>query len=119
MRCYDEVVDVRKGLVAGSEAPEQFLWRGRLWLVRTVLGHWLETGAWWEQAGVSALLGSGGEGNAAPAGPAAVAELLDEHDVWRVEAARGRATQGQGGSGVFDLAFSWRDAGWRLRCCID
>jgi hypothetical protein len=116
MRWYDEIVDVRKGLVAGSEAPEQFVWRGRRWLVRMVLGHWLETGSWWEQDKVSALLGSGREenGGTASAGPAAVAELLDEHEVWRVEAARSRD-----GSGVFDLAFSWRDACWRLRCCVD
>lgn len=59
MRTYDELIEVRRGLVAGQEAPEQFLWRGRLWVVRDVLSHWVETGAWWEQAGVAALLGVG------------------------------------------------------------
>jgi hypothetical protein len=28
-------------------APEQFLWRGRLYVVTAVLAHWVELGAWW------------------------------------------------------------------------
>jgi hypothetical protein len=32
----DEPIEVRRGLVAGMEAPAQFLWRDRLWLVRDV-----------------------------------------------------------------------------------
>ncbi len=116
-RC-DELIEVRKGLVAGCEAPEQFLWRDRRWVVCRLLGYWVETGAWWEQPGVSALLGGGEEGGEeggrdAP-GPATVAELLEEHEVWRVEAARR-----QFNIGVFDLAFSWGDASWRLRCILD
>ena len=59
MRRYDEPIEVRRGLVAGQEAPAQFLWRDRLWMVRDVISHWVETGAWWEQAGVAALLGVG------------------------------------------------------------
>jgi hypothetical protein len=112
VRCYDDLIEVRKGLVTGCEAPEQFVWRHRLWVVREVVGYWVETGAWWEQTGVSVLLG-GGDG-CSPPGPAAVAELLDEHEVWRVEAARNRFS-----SGVFDLGFSWREGVWRLRCCLD
>lgn len=34
MHGYDEPVEVRRGWVAGMEAPAQFLWRNRLWLVR-------------------------------------------------------------------------------------
>jgi len=34
----DEPIEVRRGLVAGMEAPAQFLWRDRLWLVRDVQG---------------------------------------------------------------------------------
>lgn len=111
MRRYDDLIEVRRGLVSGCEAPEQFLWRNRWWAVRTVLGYWVETGAWWERSGVSALLG-GGEGRVP--GSAAVAELLEEHEVWRVEAARNKFE-----SGVFDLAFSWAGASWQLRCSFD
>jgi len=39
MRRYDDPVETRMGQVAGTEGPEQFLWRGRLWKVRAVLAH--------------------------------------------------------------------------------
>ena len=62
MRRYDDPVDVRKGRVQGStgsvEGPEQFLWHGRLWQVRDVVAHWVETGPWWQSAGVRAVIGS-------------------------------------------------------------
>ena len=61
MRRYDEPIEVRRGLVAGQEAPEQFIWRDRLWVVRDVVSHWVETGAWWDQEGIAALLGVGAE----------------------------------------------------------
>ena len=115
MRSYDDIIDVRRGLVAGQEAPEQFMWRDRLWVVREVVSHWVETGAWWEQAGVAALLGAGSP-DLPPAGPRFVAELLRERDVWRVEAGQGRLT---GHTGIFDLAFDWADTRWRLVGCVD
>ena len=127
MRSYHDVIDVRRGLVAGQEAPEQFLWRGRLWVVRDVLAHWVETGAWWEQAGVAALLGAGATPDPGAAADGTTgrteleggrlgAELLAERDVWRVEAGRGRMASN---AGVFDLAFDWGDAQWRLVGCAD
>jgi Domain of unknown function (DUF6504) len=111
VRNYDELIEVRRGLVAGCEAPEQFVWRGRLWRVCTVLSFWVETGAWWEQPGVSALFGSDSQSTS---GTATVAELLDEREVWRVEAERSRLS-----SGVFDLAFGWGGGSWRLLRCLD
>lgn len=114
MRRYDDPLEVRKGLVAGCEAPEQFVWRDKLWVVRALLGCWVETGAWWEQVGVSALFGAEGS---ASRGVAAVAELLDEREVWRVEAARSKCDSAC--CGVFDLAFSWGDASWRLLHSLD
>ena len=47
MRLYDDPVEVRRG---ETEGPDQFLWRGRLWKVRAVLAHWVETGPWWQTA---------------------------------------------------------------------
>ena len=58
MRCYDDPVEVRKGLVDTVEGPEQFVWRGRLWQVRAVVGRWVETAPWWEHRAVQGLLGS-------------------------------------------------------------
>ena len=53
MRRYADPVEVRKGWVsdAETEGPEQFLWHGRLWKVRAVLAHWVETGPWWSRQG--------------------------------------------------------------------
>jgi hypothetical protein len=116
-------VEVRSGWVEGpahrGEGPEQFLWRGRLWKVRAVLAHWVETGPWWQTPGVRAVIGSD---DPAPAGGgvitrvgSATAELLVERELWRVEAGRGVA----GGDGVFDLAFDWTEGSWQLVGCVD
>lgn len=96
MRRYDDPVEVRRGMVREQEAPEQFLWKGRLWQVRAVLAHWVETGAWWTRSETTA-------------------DLLGEREMWRVEAARGALD----GGGVFDLAFDWSDGGWQLVGCED
>ena len=47
MRRYADPVEVRRGWVSDveTEGPEQFLWHGKLWKVRAVLAHWVETGA--------------------------------------------------------------------------
>ena len=55
MRRYDDPVEVRKG---AADDPEQFLWRGKLWKVRAVLAHWVETGSWWQSAGARAAIGT-------------------------------------------------------------
>ena len=80
MRRYDDPVEVRKG---ADEDPEQFLWRGRLWQVREVVAHWVETGAWWTRRTA--------EQSDEAVRPGAVdTDLLREREVWRVAAARGR-----------------------------
>ncbi|HET9498876.1 MAG TPA: DUF6504 family protein [Marmoricola sp.] len=117
MRLYDDLVEVRKGPIGGGapaedapEGPQQFLWRGRLWQVREVVAHWVETGAWWlrgpaEEPGV-------GTGSTS---------LLREREVWRVTASRGRAVGAVGdpGFGVFDLTFDWACGDWRLARTAD
>jgi hypothetical protein len=109
VRRYDDPVEVRKG---ADEDPDQFLWRGRLWQVREVVAHWVETGAWWARtSGAAAVDG----------------DLLREREVWRVAAARGRvaALQSPDGSGpdpgfgVFDLVFSWSEGSWQLARAVD
>ena len=119
MRRYDDPVEVRRGLAPGPggdmEAPEQFLWRGRLWKVCEVLGHWVETGPWWQSARVAAVLGAEADGGAR----SSVHDLVAEREVWRVEAARRPAPSGGAGSGVFDLVLDWANGGWRLSRCAD
>ena len=141
MRRYDDPVETRMGQVSGMEGPEQFLWRGRLWKVRAVLAHWVETGPWWQSGGARAVIGSDepahdpalhtAEGATRTVGAdLCSADLLGERELWRVEAGRGPGPAvgpdgevpggGAGdGGGVFELAFDWSDGRWALVGCAD
>jgi Family of unknown function (DUF6504) len=94
MRRYDDTIEVRRGLVNGTEAPEQFLWRGRLWLVHDVMAHWIETGPWWEQREAQAVLGT--DAGSVPGVPSS-----------------------PGQRGIFDLVFDWGAGSWRLQHSVD
>ena len=98
-RRVGESVEVR---VTGDpdDAPMSFLWRGRLYVVRAVLGHWRERREWWAATAARALHGDGdvaGAGGSPASGTATTLER--ERDVWRVEASAGRTF----GKGVYDL----------------
>jgi hypothetical protein len=134
-RRYDDPVDVRRR----DEVPVEFLWRGRLYVVRDVLSHWVETGAWWRSAGVRSAY-SGDAGAAGAAGDVSAVDAVDavdavggvdaadvpaqagpgaldpgERELWRVEAGAGRAS----GTGVFDLCFDWGAGVWTLAQALD
>jgi hypothetical protein len=119
VRRYDDPVEVRRGWVEGpghrGEGPEQFLWRGRLWKVRSVLAHWVETGPWWQASGVRAVIGSDDAPTEA-AGTATATDLLVERELWRVEAGRGGDAAS---AGIFDLSFDWSEGSWQLVGCVD
>ena len=137
MRRYDDPVETRMGLVSGVEGPEQFLWRGRLWKVRAVIAHWVETGPWWQSGGARAVIGSDDASSSGdrrstsrPSGADLLCvDLLGERELWRVEAGRGPgrpvaapddpAEAVVDGGGVFDLAFDWGDGRWALVGCAD
>ncbi len=97
-RRYGEPVEVRRA----DESPAQFLWRGRLYLVREVLARWVEIAPWWraEADGTDAAVG-----------------LPDdrEREVWRVEAAAGA----RAATGVYDLSFDWAAGAWSLARVLD
>ena len=117
MRRYDDPVEVRKGWVSGpahqGEGPEQFLWRGRLWKVRAVLAHWVETGPWW-QSGVGRPVGSDeADAGATAPGPSATCSSSASCGGSRPAAAARRR------GGVFDLSFDWTDGRWQLVGCAD
>jgi hypothetical protein len=115
MRLYDDPVEVRRG---ETEGPDQFLWHGRLWKVRSVLAHWVETAPWWQSTGARAVIGSDDAGDTLTAGSSGT-DLLVERELWRVEAGRGSGATGSERSGVFDLSFSWTDGSWQLVGCAD
>lgn len=132
MRTYGEAIEVRTADPAASAAtgstepasaavvaPVQFLWRGRLYLVREVLAHWVELGTWWTArssrtsvttpapAATPAASGfpvawpvdAAGAEQPVPARSVAADVGAVEREVWRVEAASGRTAR----VGVYDL----------------
>ncbi|KQX63617.1 DUF6504 family protein [Angustibacter sp. Root456] len=129
VRRYDELIEVRTAPVAGADdgpaAPVAFVWRDRLYVVRSVVSHWYERRVWWREAAASALLGLRSDVQLAAQGAAVTgrssATLLEpalsrperadrpgapgaavapaEREVWRVEAAAGRSSP----VGVYDL----------------
>ena len=141
MRRYADPVEVRQGpfdddaqalgAQGATEGPQQFLWRGRLWKVRAVLAHWVETGPWWQSAHAQAVIGSAdddADGATTERQPRPIGDLLTERELWRVEAARGAVyvdSPGAGpgsepdGGGVFDLCFDWAEGQWQLVGCVD
>src|SRR3954451_7104579 len=102
MRRYDDPVETRMGLISGVEGPEQFLWRGRLWKVRAVVAHWVETGPWWQSGRARAVIGSDEPASALRSADLCSADLLGERELWRVEAGRGPAPAVHAGVGAAD-----------------
>ncbi|MGI4896323.1 MAG: DUF6504 family protein [Janthinobacterium lividum] len=115
MRRFSDEVHVRSGSLGDvRDVPVQFVWRGRLYLVREVLSRWRERSAWWEHSAVAAVHGDDPTPSRTKAGvlsgavtdvmviaPRRVLEVGDlEREVFRVEAGVGRA----GVIGVYDLA---------------
>jgi hypothetical protein len=140
-RRYAEVIDV----VRGDDAPAQFVWRGRHYTVRTVLAHWIRTGAWWQHA-AAAVTNGGAAQNAVGPAPLSAGEVIalppsprwgqrawgepapdvgvvarpgevddDEREFWRVEASIGRT----GVPVVVEMCFAWSDGAWTLTGVAD
>lgn len=90
VRLVEEAIEVRVGAWRtaaegggpGSGAPEQFLWRGRLYRVTEIVDHWQERRPWWRAAAERPL-----------------AQVPLARQVWRVTASRGRCSE----PGVYDL----------------
>jgi hypothetical protein len=116
-RRYADPVDVQRVVRDGRTTPTSFLWRGRLYVVRGVLGHWWERRSWWTSAAGRAVHG---EGEAPSTDGPRSAGLGADREVWRVEASRGRAF----GTGVYDLCTAGpgpvgADDGWHLIRVVD
>ena len=115
-----EQVEVRRGGFHGHDpTPEQFLWRGRLFSVRTVLDHWVDSGTWC----LSPVDRGGRKGPLREAERTAegrVLALLDaeqalvalgeQREYWLVEASTGR----HAAPGVYELSFDPVSTRWDL-----
>ena len=123
VRRYEEPIEVRAGEGVADLAhdmddtdrvphhsPSAFLWRGRLYVVRAVIGHWRERRAWWRDAL------DPDEDDSDTRREVSTARGLDclEQEVWRVEASPGLLAS----IGVYDLGndggLGIDGRGWRL-----
>ena len=101
-----ELVEVRRR----DDVPEQFIWRGRLYLVQEVLARWTESGRWWRTDAGAVAGGSAGSAAGIDDG---------EREWWRVEAGSGRLAVLSAGTGVYDLCFDWASGTWSLARVLD
>jgi hypothetical protein len=96
MRRVDEPVEP----LAPGRPPRAFRWRGRRYVVQTVLTHWVETGAWWEAPPGPSAEPTAGTGDA----DSAAGEIPDhERQLWRVEISHRPGAGNRLGTGVLDL----------------
>jgi len=111
VRRYDDEVEVRALAGPLAQEPEAFLWRGRVYRVREVLGHWHERRSWWTEPAARAVHGEEGTDGGTATATATVSVPGADREVWRVEASAGRSAS----SGVYDLC-RHEESGpsWRL-----
>ena len=117
-RRHADPVEVRTVAAPAGPVPDQFLWQGRLYVVREVLARWTESGSWWHGAAIRSLM----------SGAAATTEVevhgcvgIDDREAqwWRVEADSGRLAAMSAGPGVYDLCFEQSAARWSLKRVMD
>lgn len=100
MRSYHEPIHV-----LFRDEPRQFIWRSRLLLVKEVHSRWCRATPWW--TGTRARAARGEEVAAAKG------DLLQEREVWRVEAGNGSHR------GVYELARTVDADDWVLQAVLD
>jgi Family of unknown function (DUF6504) len=108
-------------VVRRDSVPAQFLWHGRLYVVREVLDHWLRSGAWWQALALTRLTSGESSTGDEPVmadlgtGSAGAVGLDDEREFWRVEAAPGRS----GARAVVELCHSLASGSWTVTAIHD
>jgi hypothetical protein len=124
-RQHADPVEVRTRVEPAGPVPAQFLWQGRLYLVREVLARWTESGSWWRGTAVRALTNGAAVSTVrppatAPAPPAGLTGIDDrETQWWRVEADSGRLAALSGGRGTYDLCLEQGTGAWTLKRVMD
>jgi len=91
-RVYGEPVEVQ---ARADDRPTRFVWRGRLYAVRSIAEHWVINREWWTESDP---------------------ELAQpELEFWRVEAAAGQAAL----LGLYELRRDVASGTWTLRRVVD
>jgi hypothetical protein len=116
-RRFTDPVEVHTGVEASGPVPDQFLWRGRLYVVREVLARWTESGSWWRGTSMSAVVTGDVLGEEVATTTLAVDDRATQW--WRVEADSGRLAAMSAGPGVYDLCFTESTAQWSLKRVMD
>ena len=102
VRRYDEPIEVRETPDDVTPAPDAFVWRGRLYVVRAVLDRWKERRPWWRDVHDQYdRRDHQGRHQPAPTGTDVLTDAREQL-VWRVEASAGRLAA----VGVFDLGLT-------------
>jgi hypothetical protein len=116
-RRFTDPVEVHTRAEASGPVPDQFLWHGRLYVVREVLARWTESGSWWRTPTVSAVR----TGDSLAGGTSTGTLTVDDRATqwWRVEADSGRLAALSAGPGVYDLCFTEADGSWSLKRVMD
>jgi uncharacterized protein DUF6504 len=99
MSSVHSVLEEQVEVARSGEAPEQFILRNRLYLVRSLLARWTEPGGWrWSGPGRVAPVPVGGLAGGVTVINSVPVDQADR-ELWRVEAAAGMSARLQ----VFDL----------------
>ena len=97
-RVYGEPVEVQ---TRGDGPPTRFVWRGRLYTVRSILERWVINREWWREPDPS------------PAQPGQPGQ--PELEFWRVEASAGQDFP----IGTYELRYDLAAGTWTLRRVVD
>ena len=105
-RVYGEPVNVQ---TRADGRPARFVWRGRLYAVRSVMEHWVVNREWWRETSETGATGATGK--------AGQTDQANEPELrfWRVEAAAGQGLP----SGVYELRLDVATDAWTLRRVLD